>query len=199
MNKILRPKDFPLTSQAAEGYPRRRFTVAEVLAMQDAGIIREDERFELIGGEIVPMAAKGPLHEDLKTALMLHWAGRLPNGVLFSVETTFYLNEENFVEPDFVFYPRGRGVRGLTPKTAFLAVEVSDSSLSWDLGRKARTYSHFAVREVWVINARSLITVVHTEPGSEQYAKRHKVSGKKPVVPGFAPQLAVTLDRLEPV
>ncbi len=44
---------------AAEGLPRRRFTVAEVEAMVAAGVMEEDERVELIGGELVPMSPKG--------------------------------------------------------------------------------------------------------------------------------------------
>jgi hypothetical protein len=45
-----------LTTSAAEGLPRRRFTVAEVEAMVAAGVVEEDERVELIGGELVPMS-----------------------------------------------------------------------------------------------------------------------------------------------
>jgi hypothetical protein len=37
-------------TSAAEGLPRRRFTVAEVEAMVTAGVMEEDERVELIGG-----------------------------------------------------------------------------------------------------------------------------------------------------
>ncbi len=46
-------------TSAAEGLPRRRFTVAEVEAMVAAGVMEEDERIELIGGELVPMSPKG--------------------------------------------------------------------------------------------------------------------------------------------
>ena len=46
-------------TSAAEGLPRRRFTVAEVEAMVAAGVMEEDERVELIGGELVPMSPKG--------------------------------------------------------------------------------------------------------------------------------------------
>src|SRR5258708_6018964 len=56
------------STQAAEGLPRRRFTVAEVEAMVAAGIMDEDERVELIGGELAPMSAKGIHHEALKVA-----------------------------------------------------------------------------------------------------------------------------------
>ena len=57
-------------TSAAEGLPRRRFTVAEVEAMVAAGVMEEDERVELIGGELVPMSPKGNHHEVLKTALL---------------------------------------------------------------------------------------------------------------------------------
>ena len=56
-------------TSAAEGLPRRRFTVAEVEAMVAAGVMEEDERVELIGGELVPMSPKGNHHEVVKTAL----------------------------------------------------------------------------------------------------------------------------------
>ena len=68
-------------TSAAEGLPRRRFTVAEVEAMVAAGVMEEDERVELIGGELVPMSPKGNQHEVLKTALLRRWyracAGRI--------------------------------------------------------------------------------------------------------------------------
>ncbi len=79
------------TTQAAERLPRRRFTVADIEAMVAAGLMDEDERVELIGGELVPMPAKGYHHEVLKTKLIIEWARRLPEGVLFTPETTFRL------------------------------------------------------------------------------------------------------------
>jgi Uma2 family endonuclease len=60
-------------TSAAEGLPRRRFTIAEVEAMVAAGVMEEDERVELIGGELVPMTPKGLAHEVRKTALLRRW------------------------------------------------------------------------------------------------------------------------------
>ena len=71
------PRD--MTTTAAEGLPRRRFTVAELEQMTAAGILDEDERIELIGGEIVPMSAKGNHHEILKSALT-HLLGAQASG-----------------------------------------------------------------------------------------------------------------------
>ena len=66
-------------TRAAEGFDRRSFTVAEILRMQDAGIISEDENFELIEGEIVPMEAKSHVHELIKSALNIAIARALPD------------------------------------------------------------------------------------------------------------------------
>ncbi len=56
-------------TSAAEGLPRRRFTVAEVEAMVAAGVMEEDERVELIGGELVPMSPKGNHHRGRQDRL----------------------------------------------------------------------------------------------------------------------------------
>jgi hypothetical protein len=69
MNEHLRPDRLPGTTQAAEGLPRRRWSVAEIEAMVERGVVLEDERFELIGGEVVPMSPKGARHEAVKKAL----------------------------------------------------------------------------------------------------------------------------------
>ena len=69
-------------TSAAEGLPRRRFTVAEVEAMVAAGVMEEDERVELIGGELVPMSPKGNHHEVVKTALARSLVSRAPRRIL---------------------------------------------------------------------------------------------------------------------
>ena len=83
-------------TRAAEGFDRRAFTVSEVLRMQDAGIISENENFELIEGEIVPMQARGHAHELLKSALNLKLARALPDTLWLGVETTIYLERRHF-------------------------------------------------------------------------------------------------------
>src|SRR5580704_10365521 len=108
MNRLVNPS----TTTAAEGLPRRRFTVAELEQMTEAGILHDDERIELIGGEIVPMSPKGNHHEIVKTALTIYWERKLPADLLFTAETTFRLSADTYVEPDFVFYPKAKGWNG---------------------------------------------------------------------------------------
>jgi Uma2 family endonuclease len=185
------------TTTAAEGLPRRRFTVAELEQMAAAGILHEDERIELIGGEIVPMSPKGRHHEIMKSALTLYWARVLPADLLFITETTFRLSLDTYLEPDFVFYPKAGGWQGLNAETARLVVEVSDSSLDYDLGRKAGLYAGFGIAELWVIDAVKLDTRVHREPGPDGYGSIADFARDQCLVPGVAPELAVTLAALD--
>jgi Uma2 family endonuclease len=199
-NDEAREMNYPpkqLTTTAAEGLPRRRFTVEEIEQITAAGIFLEDERFELIGGEIVPMQAKGNRHEIVKAALTLYWAGKLPSDLLFVTETTFRLTPDTFLEPDFVFYPKATRLAGLTAQTARLVVEIADTSLSYDLGRKANLYSAFGIAELWVINAVSLETRIHRDPTLTGYRSAVDLPAGQRLVPVPAPALAVTLSELE--
>jgi Uma2 family endonuclease len=193
MNEHVRPPSEPLTTQAAEGLMRRKWTVAEIEAVVEAGIILEDERFELIGGEIVPMSPKGIQHEVLKSDLNRYWLKRLPDAFGLTPETTFRMDEFTFLEPDFVFYPASSGLRGLTPRTALLAVEVADSSLFHDNNRKTMLYATFGVREVWVIDAVKRVTRINRLPGVEGYRERLIVESTEPLILPFAPEIAVRL------
>lgn len=186
-----------MTTTAAEGLPRRRFTVAELEQMVTAGILDEDERIELIGGEIVPMSPKGSHHEILKTALTIFWARRLPEELQFTAETTFRLSADTYLEPDFVFYSKATGMKGLNAETALLVVEVSDSSLGYDLGRKALLYASFGIVELWVIDAVKLTTRVHRDPMPLGYRSVLDLPPSQQLVPQAAPTLAVVLAELE--
>jgi Uma2 family endonuclease len=197
MNEQLRRPDLTMTTQAAEGLMRRRWSVAEIEEMVKAGILAEDERFELIGGEVVPMSPKGIRHERVKGTLAKYWYQRLPHGIEMIQETTFRMDEDTFVEPDFVFFRKSDGLAALKPETCLLAVEVADSSLLYDLHRKARLYATFAVREVWVIDAQTLVTHVHRRPGLDGYQDKPEIPAHESLMPGFAPPLAVTLGKIE--
>jgi Uma2 family endonuclease len=186
-----------LTTNAAEGLPRRRFTVAELERMTAAGILEEDERIELIGGEIVPMSPKGNHHEILKAALNHYWVPRLPEHLRLVTETTFRLTLDTYLEPDFVFYPKATGIRGLSPATVPLVVEIADSSLGYDLGRKSGIYASFGIAELWVIDAVRLVTHIHRDPGPEGYRSVFEAGPDQEVVPQAEPAFAVVLGRLE--
>ncbi len=152
-------------TRAAEGFDRRSFTVAEILRMQDAGIISEDENFELIEGEIVPMQAKTHVHELIKSALNIGVVRALPDQLWFGVETTIYLSPNTFVEPDLVVYSKGLRLEDVKGQDILIAIEVALTSLAYDRGLKAELYARHGVNELWVVDAARRATFVHQRPG----------------------------------
>jgi Uma2 family endonuclease len=185
-------------TSAAEGLPRRRFTVAEVEAMVAVGVMEEDERVELIGGELVPMSPRGIRHEVLKKALLRIWYRVASDDIDLVPETTFRLSEDTYLEPDVIIYPRTSGLRGLTGANVLLVVEIADSSLRYDVGRKAALYASFGIRELWVIDAVRLTTRIFREPAVDGYRDVSDFGPTDQLSPLIAPAaFAVRLDELD--
>jgi Uma2 family endonuclease len=186
----------PETTQAAEGLPRRPWTVAEIEAMMSAGIIDEDERFELIGGEVVPMLPKGGRHEMVKVELNRHFQRTIAEDLSIAPETTLRLDPKSFLEPDFCVFPRSIAPGDMRGYDVLLAVEVSDTSLAYDRGRKIGVYAAYGIPEVWVIDANSLITRVHRHLGAEGYRTVFEAGPNEEISALRAPTVAMCLARL---
>lgn len=186
------------STMAADGWPRRAFTVAEVERMVDLGVIERNERFELIGGEIVPMAPKGLLHEVLKTLLIERWIKHKPDDVMLTPETTLRVNDVTYVEPDIVLYRRSDGLQNLRPDTALLVVEIADNSINFDLQKKPEIYAGSGVPELWVIDANRRVTHVHRKPlqrndGPSTFAEVRQFRADEAVTPAVSADLAIRL------
>lgn len=194
MNLQLRQPSTTLpTTRAAEGLPRRAWTLDDIEAMVRAGIIEEDERFELIGGEVVPMSPKGNWHEDVKRALNRYWVKALPPEIDLLPETTLRISPTEFREPDFVFWPSSVAVRDLRPEHLLLTVEVADSSLDYDLGPKALYYATLGIPDYWVVDAKRLVTRIHRKPGADGFAEVSDHAHEALLVPLHVATLAVRL------
>lgn len=137
--------------------------------MVETGVLHENDRVELLGGELVPMSPKEYFHERMKAALIYFLVRGLPDAFRAIPETTFYLSDDTFIEPDFVIFPKERGLKGLKGPEAALAIEIAVTSLSYDLKRKPRIYAHFRIPELWVVDAKQRILHVHREPDGEAY------------------------------
>lgn len=187
-----------IATRAAEGFPRRSFTVAEIRRMVDAGIIAEDENFELIEGELVPMSAKGNQHEVIKGALAEIFAVHKARDLRLAVETSLYLDERTFVEPDLCFYPRRILPEDVKGGDVLLAIEVAGGSLGYDRGLKARIYAKHGVRELWVVDARTRETWVHLRPQADgQWASIERIAPDASIAPEELPAIIVKMADLD--
>jgi Putative restriction endonuclease len=149
MNEAVR--HMPATTQAADGLPRRRWTFDEIVHLTELGVFggidRPRERFELIGGEIVPLSPKGNRHEWLKKELLRHWLKQAAADVDIISETTLRFSDVGFVEPDIFIWPRSIPLADIACNTALLLVEIADASFSFDTNTKTKLYASLGLRE----------------------------------------------------
>lgn len=184
-------------TQAAEGLRRRAFTVAEVERMVETGLLRPDERLELIGGKLVPLSPKGLRHEIVRRALLRQWNRILPTGLDIFPETTLRLSADTYIEPDILVLPSSVPTSRIVASAVLLAVEIADSSLGYDLGQKAAVCAAHGVRELWVIDAERLTTHVHRDPTPLGYRDIVPHSASADLLPRLVPALPLRLSALD--
>jgi Uma2 family endonuclease len=196
MHELLQRKILP-TTQGAAGVPRLRWTLAEFEQLAELGFFTDEDHLELIGGELVPLAPKTVRHETVRSELVNSRAmRRLPNDVGIAAALGWRINEDTYLEPDFLLYPEAckRDIPWLPPTEVLLAIEVADLSLEFDTTFKARLYAGLGVREYWVIDAVSLMTHVHRGPSPTGYAELRAVPATETLtallVASFAMKLA---------
>ena len=196
MNEQLRTHTLGLTTRAAEGLPRRRWTTAELERMVAAGILDPDERFELIGGEVVPMSPKGRRHEIVRDELTVRWTKSAPAGIWVSAEPQLNLSDDVYTIPDLALRPTDILMPDVRGPSVLLVIEVAETSLQYDMTTKAALYAAHGVRDYWVIEARTLMTKVMRDPSATGYASITPHAGSELLVPQLAPALAIRLEDL---
>ena len=164
--------------------------------MQEAGIISDEENFELIEDEIVPMQAKTHVHELIKSALGMGLARTLPPNLWLGFESTMYLSKNTFVEPDLVVYPRGIELEEVKGTDIVLAIEVALTSVKYDRDLKAQIYARYGVRELWVIDASRRRTAMHGGPCAGGWERIVERGPEEELACAAIPGFSVTLGRI---
>lgn len=174
-----------------------RLTVDEVYALTESGVLGEDDDFELIDGEMVPMAAaKASWHELMKSKLTRALVLATTPAVRLFVEASITLSSDTLVEPDLVLAV-GDMSRELRGPDLLLAIEVADSSLSYDLRVKAPLYARFGVRDYWVVDAVRQTIRIHRDPVDGSYRDVEEYEAHDSVTALLLPEVTIRLDALD--
>jgi len=133
---------------------RHRFSVEEYHRMGEAGLFGEDDRIELIEGEIVDMVPIGGPHVFVVNRLNRHFVRCGGEQVVVSIQNPLQLSDSTEPEPDLVLLDARLVSPSRVPDaaSALLVVEVAGSSLAYDRSVKARLYGQAGVPEYWLVD-----------------------------------------------
>ncbi len=179
---------------------RHRLNVDEYHRMGEAGILHEDDRVELIDGELIDMAPIGQDHAATVNRLTRALVMAFGEQAIVSVQNPVRLNRFNEPRPDFaVFRPRAdfyaTGERP-GPADTLLVIEVADSSLRYDRGVKLPLYARSGIPEVWIVDLRRRMVDVHRAPGEDGYATVETHGPDDTMTLVLAPEIAVGLRQI---
>ena len=159
---------------------RRRFSRAEYYRMAEAGILGEDDRVELIEGEIVEMSPIGRFHRafvgNLTQLLILRLAGR----AIVWVQNPIVLSDDTEPQPDLAVIRR-RAVsykeREAYSDDVLLLIEVADSSLAYDRSTKLRLYAAAGIPEYWIVDCTTETVEIYRNPSPAGYRDVTRAAG----------------------
>lgn len=174
-----------------EQITRRRFNVHEYHRMAEAGILHEDDRVELIEGELVEMAAIGSRHFTCVNTLNHLLVRSLGDEHIVSVQNPVRLGERNEPEPDLAVL-RSRDYRDAlpSPEDVLFLIEVSDTTLSYDQNVKLPLYARSGIQEVWILDLNGKLVERHTGPSGDIYRHLERARGGETLVSTVLPELA---------
>jgi len=171
-----------------------RLTVADVYRLQEEGVLNDRDSFELIDGEIVPMAAaKANAHEQMKSRLVRSLVMATPGDIGVYVEPSITFSEAMLLEPDIAIWPFGAVMEEVRGPDLLLVIEVANSSIAFDLRVKAGLYASFGVRDYWVVDAVRYTIRTHRNPDGERFREIEEYEAEETVSALLLPDISIRL------
>ena len=178
---------------------RTKITVQRFQDMIASGVLRDDERIELIEGEMIDKAPIGALH-----AWMVHRLSELlrmdvaPRADVW-VQLPVALADSSQPQPDLALIrtkPEGYGRQLPREQDILLVIEVSDTTLAYDQGTKQRLYAKHNIPEYWIVDVQAKRVEVYLDPSSNGYIRKSQYAGSEVISPEECQQVKIELARL---
>jgi Uma2 family endonuclease len=182
--------------QAEPLLTHRKFTVDEYHRMGEIGILHEDDRVELIDGQLVQMSPVGAPHAGKIDRLARILIKAFGDTAVVGVQNPVRLDKHNEPRPDFsIMWPRVDDYEGSipTPADLLLLIEVADSSIRYDREVKAPLYARYGVPEYWLLNLGKKTIEVFCDPGPTGYLHISKHGPDDTIAPRAAPNVWIAL------
>ena len=178
---------------------KRYFNVVEYYRMAEAGILSEDDRVELINGEVIAMAPIDSRHAGCVSRLNSLLSRQVGGTALVNVQNPVRLSDFSEPQPDVaLLIPRDDFYSNNHPKSndVLLIIEVSDASLEYDRDVKVSLYAIALIQEVWLVNLIKDMVEIYQDPRNGIYREVHYATRGETVSPQFNPGLVINVDAI---
>lgn len=178
---------------------RKLFTVTEYHQMIEAGVLKEDDRIELLNGEIIEMSPIGPLHASSVKRLIAVLSARIKKWAILDVQDPIHLSEYSEPQPDLVLLkPRADfyATSHPTPEEVLIVIEVSDSTVEKDRRTKIPAYALAGIPEAWLIDLVEDRIEVHSKPYNGVFQEVRIIQRGQKVISNALPQLKLKADEI---
>jgi hypothetical protein len=172
--------------------PRRRFTIDEYHRMGEAGVLSEDDRVELLDGEIVQMSPIGSPHAGCVDRLNALFTRRFGDRAIVRVQNPIILDRRSEPQPDVALLaprPDFYSAAHPRPRDVLLAVEVMDTSRGYDRTLKLPLYARAELREVWLVDLTAQALEVYRGPALRGYRQQQRLVPGRALAPLAFPRL----------
>jgi Uma2 family endonuclease len=159
------------TAAAVQEPQRYRFAVWDYERMGTFGILGEDDRVELIDGEIIQRSPIGVKHARCINRLTRRLVRALGEQAIVSIQNPIVLSDHDEPQPDVaVLRPSAEEhMSNPRPSDVFLVIEVSDSTLAYDRGVKLPLYARAGILEAWIADVDHDIISQYSIPSNGEY------------------------------
>ena len=177
---------------------KHRFTLEQYRKMGTAGILKEEDRVELIEGEIIQMSPIGARHAAVVNQLNMEFAPALKGRAIIAIQNPIGAGPHSEPQPDVaVLKPRAQAYETHPePDDVLLLIEVADTSRDADRTVKLRLYAGCGIREYWIVNLEEDRLEIHRSPRGEKYSDTHSVGRGHAVSPEAFPDLSLEVDSI---
>ncbi|MDZ8237215.1 MAG: Uma2 family endonuclease [Nostoc sp. ChiQUE01a] len=161
---------------------RRKFTVEQYQKIIESGILTEDDRVELIRGEIIEMSPIGTKHAACVNRLINLLVQLLGKRVIVAAQNPVVLNDNSQPQPDVALLkPRDDfyATAHPQPQDIFLLIEVADSTIEYDREEKIPLYAEANIIEVWLVDINEEIVEVYQQPTAARYQLMQKFASSQ--------------------
>ena len=150
----------------------RKLTIAEYHKLVEAGVLHPKERVELLDGLLVQMAPIGPRHQSIVDQLTEEFSAQNKGRYKVSPGRPIPIPDFNEPQPDMVLFKRGvPSERHPSPNEIYLVVEVSETTLKQDEGKKLLAYQDAGIPEYWIVDVAAKVVRIHRLNQAKTYSE----------------------------